>query len=62
MLTQNFKNFRYFYMQLDWVAKSNVNSLSINLGNKKITNPMKYREDIVSFLLYIRNYIRRLVL
>lgn len=51
--------FRFSYMQLDLSAKSNVNSLGMNITSKKPNNGSKQREEIVNFLIYLRNFIQR---
>lgn len=51
--------FRFSYMQLDLSAKSNVNSLGMNITNKKPITGSKQREEIVNFLIYVRNFTQR---
>ncbi|KAK7603223.1 hypothetical protein V9T40_003222 [Parthenolecanium corni] len=54
-----FKMAKYSYMQLDLSAKSNVNSLGMNIANKKPITGSKQREEIVNFLIYVRNFTQR---
>ncbi|XP_065225939.1 protein MMS22-like [Planococcus citri] len=49
------------FMQLDCASTMNVNSLGMNVTTtRKTVNYAKSREDIVNFLLYVRNYVQRI--
>lgn len=51
--------FRASFKQLDSASKMNVNSLGMNITVRKTPQYAKFREDIVNFLLYVRNYVQR---
>lgn len=48
-------------MQLDNACKMSTQTFGMGLPSSKRTavNSVKHREDIVDFLIYVRNYIQR---
>lgn len=60
LISHPFSIRRFYYIQLDSASKLNAR-FGTNTVSKQMIASAKCREDIVNFLLYVRNYIQRFV-